>query len=76
MRVEGICGVALRATAEQEAAREAFAAGHDLALVADAGTGKTSTLVMMGSATPRRGLYAAFNKPIAEVRRTRWPTAR
>ncbi|MCD0451756.1 ATP-dependent helicase [Actinocorallia sp. API 0066] len=52
-------------TAEQQAAREAFAAGQDLALVAGAGTGKTSTLVLMGASTRRRGLYVAFNKAIA-----------
>lgn len=74
VRVEGMIGVAvaLRATAEQEAAREAFAAGQDLALVAGAGTGKTSTLVMMGSAARRRGLYVAFNKPIADEARGRF----
>ncbi|WP_336246982.1 UvrD-helicase domain-containing protein [Streptomyces cupreus] len=64
--------MALRATAEQEAARAAFAAGEDLALVAGAGTGKTSTLVMMGSASRRRGLYVAFNKPIADEARARF----
>ncbi|GAA5707661.1 UvrD-helicase domain-containing protein [Streptomyces avermitilis] len=72
LRVEGTCGVALRATAEQESAREAFAAGQDLALVAGAGTGKTSTLVMMGSATRGRGLYVAFNKPIADEAKGRF----
>lgn len=46
----------MRATGEQDAAREVFAAGGDLALVAGAGTGKTSTLVLMGAATRRRGL--------------------
>ncbi|MFF7048225.1 UvrD-helicase domain-containing protein [Streptomyces griseorubiginosus] len=64
--------MALKATAEQEAAREMFAAGQDLALVAGAGTGKTSTLVMMGSATRRRGLYVAFNKPIADEAKARF----
>ncbi|MET9535741.1 UvrD-helicase domain-containing protein [Streptomyces sp. NPDC006649] len=62
----------LKATAEQGAARDAFAAGEDLALVAGAGTGKTSTLVMMGSATRGRGLYAAFNKGIADEARERF----
>ncbi|MFJ5803694.1 UvrD-helicase domain-containing protein [Streptomyces decoyicus] len=62
----------LKATAEQDAARDAFAAGQDLALVAGAGTGKTSTLVMMGAATHRRGLYVAFNKPIAEEAKSRF----
>ncbi|MEU2653717.1 UvrD-helicase domain-containing protein [Streptomyces sp. NPDC007325] len=64
----------MRATAEQGAARDAFAAGADLALVAGAGTGKTSTLVLMGAATRRRGLYVAFNKPIAEEAKARFGT--
>ena len=49
-------------TAEQQQAREIFAAGRDLALMAGAGTGKTSTLVLMGQATRRRGLYVAFGR--------------
>ncbi|MFC1421299.1 UvrD-helicase domain-containing protein [Streptacidiphilus cavernicola] len=53
-------------TAEQRAAREVFAAGQDLALVAGAGTGKTSTLALMGASTRQRGLYVAFNKAIAD----------
>ncbi|MGW4049518.1 UvrD-helicase domain-containing protein [Streptomyces sp. NPDC004779] len=64
----------MRATAEQGAARDAFAEGTDLALVAGAGTGKTSTLVLMGAATRRRGLYVAFNKPIAEEAKARFGT--
>ncbi|MFF5931577.1 UvrD-helicase domain-containing protein [Streptomyces hydrogenans] len=64
----------MRATAEQGAARDAFAEGADLALVAGAGTGKTSTLVLMGAATRRRGLYVAFNKPIAEEAKARFET--
>lgn len=50
----------IQATAEQQSAREAFASGGDLALIAGAGAGKTSTLVLMGSATRRRGLYMAW----------------
>jgi hypothetical protein len=53
-------------TQEQQAAREVFAAGRDLALVAGAGTGKTSTLELMGAATRKRGLYVSFNKAIAQ----------
>jgi len=56
----------VRATAEQQAARDAFAAGRDLALIAGAGAGKTSTLVLMGAATRRRGLYMAYNKAAAD----------
>lgn len=54
-----------RPTAEQQAACDVFATGQDLALVAGAGTGKTSTLILMGAATRKRGLYMAFNKAIA-----------
>ncbi|WP_432079350.1 UvrD-helicase domain-containing protein [Streptomyces sp. YPW6] len=59
-------------TKEQQAAREVFASGRDLALVAGAGTGKTSTLILMGAATRRRGLYVAFNRAIADDARGRF----
>src|SRR5688572_22507951 len=59
-------------TGEQLAARDMFVAGKELALVAGAGTGKTSTLVLMAGATSRRGLYVAFNKAIADEARTRF----
>ncbi|MCX5016709.1 UvrD-helicase domain-containing protein [Streptomyces sp. NBC_00555] len=60
-------------TKEQSAAREAFTAGQDLALVAGAGTGKTSTLILMGEATrKKRGLYVAFNRAIADDARRRF----
>jgi hypothetical protein len=58
--------MAVEPTEEQLAARDMFVAGRELALVAGAGTGKTSTLVLMAGATRRRGLYVAFNKAIAE----------
>jgi AAA domain/UvrD-like helicase C-terminal domain len=58
-------GMGLEATEEQRAARDAFASGIDLALIAGAGTGKTSTLMMMAEATRKRGLYMAFNKATA-----------
>ncbi|MGK5544979.1 UvrD-helicase domain-containing protein [Streptomyces sp. URMC 127] len=59
-------------TKEQQAAREVFASGRDLALVAGAGTGKTSTLILMGAATRKRGLYVAFNRAIADDARGRF----
>jgi hypothetical protein len=52
-------------TQEQRRARDAFAGGGDLAVVAGAGTGKTSTLLLMAAATRKRGLYLAFNRAIA-----------
>ncbi|MEU4303013.1 UvrD-helicase domain-containing protein [Kitasatospora aureofaciens] len=62
----------MKPTEEQQAAREVFAAGRDLALVAGAGTGKTSTLMLMGSATKKRGLYISFNRAIADDARGRF----
>lgn len=57
--------MAVASTAEQQASCDVFAAGRDLALVAGTGTGKTSTLILMGAATRKRGLYMAFNRAIA-----------
>jgi hypothetical protein len=64
--------MAVKPTEEQQAACDIFATGQDLALVAGAGTGKTSTLIIMGAATRRRGLYIAFNKAIADDARGRF----
>jgi cation transport regulator ChaB len=64
--------MSLEATQEQQAARDVFASGADLALVAGAGTGKTSTLMMMAEATSRPGLYMAFNKTTADDARRRF----
>src|SRR5712691_867268 len=57
--------MSLEATREQRAAREVFTSGADLTLVAGAGTGKTSTLMMMAEVTSKHGLYMAFNKRTA-----------
>ncbi|WP_202868926.1 AAA family ATPase [Kribbella antibiotica] len=54
-----------RPTPEQEDAVAAFRRGDDLVLQAGAGTGKTTTLTMLGTATRRQGRYLAFNKSIA-----------
>ncbi|PGH48129.1 UvrD-helicase domain-containing protein [Streptomyces sp. Ru87] len=64
--------MAIEPTKEQQAARELFASGRDLALVAGAGTGKTATLILMGAATRKRGLYVAFNRSIADDARGRF----
>ncbi|MFE3150700.1 hypothetical protein ACFXJ6_29240 [Streptomyces sp. NPDC059218] len=63
--------MAIKPTEEQRAACDAFATGGDLALVAGAGTGKTSTLVLMGAAAGRRrGVYVSFNREIADHAKT------
>ncbi len=53
-------------------ALDACASGNDLAVVAGAGTGKTSTLVMMAEATRARGLYMAFNRAARDDARRRF----
>lgn len=61
-------------TAEQEAALAAYATGDDLIIEAGAGTGKTSTLVLLAKSSPdRRGQYIAFNKAIVKDSATRMP---
>lgn len=54
-----------RPTPEQEAAVAAFRRGDNLVLQAGAGTGKTTTLTMLGKASRWQGRYLAFNKSIA-----------
>lgn len=61
-------------TQEQIMALETVPNGEDLKLNAFAGTGKTSTLVMMAEAlNPKRGLYLAFNKAIAAEAQSKMP---
>ena len=51
-------------TDEQLVAIELFRTGDSLAIEAGAGTGKTSTLTLLGRDTRDRGQYVAFNKAI------------
>lgn len=56
-------------TNEQVAIRDGFRTGQNLVINAGAGTGKTATLRLLADeAKPKgqRGIYLAFNKPIAE----------
>lgn len=62
-------------TAEQEKALEMFATGGNLAIEAGAGTGKTSTLVLLANSTPRRGQYIAFNKAIVTEAQAKFPSS-
>lgn len=56
----------LKPTAEQAAIVAAARTGEDLVVVAGAGSGKTSTQRMVGSAMPnRKGYYIAYNRAIA-----------
>ncbi|MES9524132.1 UvrD-helicase domain-containing protein [Streptomyces capoamus] len=63
----------MKPTDEQTAAMDAFRAGHDLALQAGAGTGKTTLLEMLARSTRRRGRYLAYNRTIAQEATARFP---
>lgn len=60
-------------TKEQAAALELFAAGKSIAIEAGAGTGKTSTLVMLANSTTKTGQYTAFNKAIVKDSGEKFP---
>jgi len=62
-------------TPEQQVAIDYFRTGESLAIEAGAGTGKTSTLVMLARAggPVRRGQYVAFNKSLVEESRAKFP---
>lgn len=53
-------------TDEQLAALDLFEAGDSMVIEAGAGTGKTSTLLLLAESTDRRGQYVAYNKAIVK----------
>ncbi|MHB1668656.1 MAG: UvrD-helicase domain-containing protein [Thiomonas sp.] len=71
--VAAINGSGLRPTDEQAHAVEAFGTGGSLKIIAGAGTGKTSTLKLIGESTAKRGLYIAFNTAMADDAKRRMP---
>lgn len=60
-------------TGEQMIALDLFKSGGNLAIEAGAGTGKTSTLILLAQSTPRRGQYLAFNKAIVQEAGAKFP---
>ncbi len=61
-------------TSEQEAIIKAFLTGQDLTIEALAGTGKTTTLKMLGNALfDKKGLYVAYNRAIADDAKATFP---
>lgn len=61
-------------TDEQAEAIRLFSHGKTLAIEAGAGTGKTSTLVMIAKSAPGdRGQYVAFNRALVEESKTKFP---
>lgn len=63
----------LNPTSEQEQAISFFRDGGSLKINAFAGTGKTSTLVMLAKNTTRRGQYIAFNRKIVTDAKEKFP---
>ncbi len=61
-------------TDEQQRALRAFMTSDNLVLEAGAGTGKTSTLKLFGSATNDSGLYLAYNRQTADTARVSFPS--
>ncbi|MEV0732385.1 UvrD-helicase domain-containing protein [Polymorphospora sp. NPDC050346] len=62
-----------RPTEQQQKVVDAYLAGQDIAVAALAGTGKTSTLVMLAAArTDKRIAYVAFNRSIADEAREKF----
>src|SRR4051812_20126422 len=66
-------GIDFAPTGEQQAALDLFATGESMVIEAKAGTGKTSTLKLLGASTPKRGQYIAFNKAIVEEASAKFP---
>ncbi len=63
----------LKPTDEQQEILDAFEFGGDLVIEAGAGTGKTSTLKLIGQSTRERGLYLAFNAAVKTEARATFP---
>ena len=61
-------------TEEQQAIIDAYRTGRNLVIEAGAGTGKTTTLKMLGADKPgRKGIYIAYNKAIAQDAKRSFP---
>lgn len=64
----------MKPTEEQQAAIDAFLTSENLTIEAGAGTGKTSTLKLIGAAVPnKRLLYVAYNAAIARESAASFP---
>lgn len=61
-------------TDEQRACLDLFTSGESMVIEAGAGTGKTSTLLLLAESTQRRGVYVAFNKAIVEEAKRKMPS--
>lgn len=60
-------------TDEQQAIIDACGTGKNLVIEAGAGAGKTATMKLAAENLPGTGLYAAFNKAIADEAKSKFP---
>lgn len=60
-------------TGEQQLILDSFRSGHDLAIEAMAGTGKTSSLLLCANHGQDRGVYLAFNRALKEEAQAKFP---
>jgi hypothetical protein len=66
--------MSMKPTDEQQAIIDAYGTGQHLVIEAGAGTGKTTTLRMLGGAKPgRKGVYVAFGREIAQEAKRTFP---
>lgn len=63
----------MKPTKEQELIIEAAKLGENLAIQAMAGSGKTSTLVMVSNEVVKPSLYLAYNKAMADEAKEKFP---
>jgi hypothetical protein len=64
----------MKPTDEQQAIIDAYSTGTNLVIEAGAGTGKTTTLKMLGTERPgRKGVYIAYNRAIAQDAKKDFP---
>ncbi|HLL68845.1 MAG TPA: UvrD-helicase domain-containing protein [Micromonosporaceae bacterium] len=67
-------GPTFQPTGEQHTIIDAFRTGANLVVEAGAGTGKSSTMLLLANVDPgRRGLYVAYNKVIADAAARKFP---
>ena len=60
-------------TQEQKEILASFQKGKHIKVHAFAGTGKTSTLILLAESTSKSGLYVAFNKRVADEAKKKFP---
>ncbi|MFG2142593.1 UvrD-helicase domain-containing protein [Streptomyces sp. NPDC048696] len=64
----------MKTTGEQDRVVEVKRSGDHLALQAGAGTGKTTTLILLAYSDLRRAMYLAYNRPVVDDAALKFPS--